>query len=238
MLKSKVDELRSRTTLHLQRTGRPWVTLTYAQSLDGSIAARPGHPLALSGTQSQIFTHSLRAAHAAILVGIGTMLADNPRLSVRLVPGKNPQSIVLDSRLRFPSYSSLLQNGAGPWIATSETADTERQEVLEQRGAQVLRFPTGPAGGVNLPALLAALGARGINSLMVEGGAQVITSFLAEKLVDQLIVTIAPRLVGGLRVIDKFVLPHSATLPRLGKVIYEQLGEDLIIWGEPDWAES
>src|SRR5262249_24805677 len=76
---------------HHRYTGRPLVTLSYAQSVDGSIAARPGQPLALSGAQSMTLTHQLRAAHDAILVGIGTVLADNPRLTVRLVEGKNPQ---------------------------------------------------------------------------------------------------------------------------------------------------
>jgi len=78
--------------------GRPLVTLSYAQSLDGCIAARPGQPLAVSGPLSLTLTHQLRAAHDAILVGIGTVLADNPRLTVRLVEGQHPQPVVVDSR--------------------------------------------------------------------------------------------------------------------------------------------
>jgi riboflavin-specific deaminase-like protein len=99
----QVCEVLQSAAAHRQCLGRPFVTLSYAQSLDGSIADRPGRPLALSGEASMALTHSLRASHEAILVGIGTVLADNPSLNVRLVAGKNPQPIVVDSRLRFPS---------------------------------------------------------------------------------------------------------------------------------------
>jgi GTP cyclohydrolase II len=233
-----MDEVRSvleAAPEHCRRTGRPFLTLSYAQSLDGSIADRPGRPLALSGSQSMAMTHGLRAAHEAILVGIGTVLADNPRLNVRLVDGKNPQPVVVDSRLRFPSYANLLKNGRTPWIAAGEDADPERQQTLEAAGAKVLRL-AGNNGWVDLDGLLQYLGSVGINSLMVEGGAQIITSFLASQLVDQVVLTIAPLLVGGLRVVGH--LGHSALrrFPRLRNVSYQQLGEDLVLRGEPDWA--
>src|SRR5205823_12555295 len=111
-----------------RHSSRPFVTLSYAQSVDGSIAARPGQPLALSGALSMTLTHQLRAAHDAILVGIGTVLADNPRLSVRLVEGKDPQPIVADSRLRLPLSANLLyQHPLSPWIASGDQADVGRQ---------------------------------------------------------------------------------------------------------------
>ena len=104
-----LEALSARAAAHHRRTGRPFVTLTYAQSLDGSIAADPGQPLSLSGPQSLLLTHYLRAAHDAILVGIGTVLADNPLLNVRLVEGKNPQPVIVDSQLRFPLDANLLR---------------------------------------------------------------------------------------------------------------------------------
>jgi GTP cyclohydrolase II len=219
---------------HRRRTGRPLVTLSYAQSLDGSIAARPGHPLALSGAQSMALTHGLRASHEAILVGIGTVLADNPRLSVRLVAGDDPQPVVVDSRLRFPPYAKLLKASRGPWIATGEDADAERQQALEAAGARILRVP-GSNGWVDLAALLDHLGSRGINSLMVEGGAQIITSFFASRLVDQVVLTIAPLLVGGLRVMDRLGYSPRRRFPRLTNLSYQQLGDDLVLRGEPVW---
>jgi GTP cyclohydrolase II len=218
--------------------GRPYVTLSYAQSLDGSIAARPGHPLALSCGESQFMTHALRAAHDAILVGIGTVLADNPRLTVRLLSGKNPQPVVLDSRLRFPLYAHLLNhNGPLPWIATSRLAEAERQATLEKLGVHVFRLPTGEQSLIDLDALLAHLGEKGVNSLMVEGGAQIITNFLASRLVDQLVVTIAPVVVGGVRVVDNLAPFRANHFPRLRGLLYQQVGEDLVVRGEPYWPD-
>ncbi len=218
-----------------ERRGRPLVTLSYAQSLDGSIADRPGHPLALSGSQSLVLTHALRAAHDAILVGIGTVLADNPRLNVRLVAGNSPQPVVLDSRLRFPSYANLLRQGGNPWIVAKEGADPERRCALEALGARVFCLPAAN-GWVDLPTLLRKLGEMEVNSLMVEGGAQIITSFLSARLVDQLIITIAPLLVGGLRVVDRLGNAQRG-FPRLHHLIYQRLGEDLVLLGEPDWEK-
>jgi GTP cyclohydrolase II len=231
-LMARIEDLLQSAAHHRLTTGRPFVTLSYAQSLDGSIAARPGRPLALSGSGSMTMTHRLRAAHDAILVGIGTVLADNPRLNVRLIPGKNPQPVVVDSRLRFPTYANLLRNnGTVPWIATSDKAEGERQADLEAAGARVLRI-AGANGWVDLSALLVRLGELGINSLMVEGGAQIINSFLSARLIDQIVITIAPMLVGGLRVLD-----HSfpANFPRLRNLHYQQIGEDLVLRGDPDW---
>ncbi len=217
--------------------GRPLVTLTYAQSLDGSIAARPGHPLAISGPASQTFTHALRAVHDAILVGIGTVLADNPALTVRLVPGSHPRPVIMDTRLRLPAYARLLREGRRhPVVATSEQAPPERQAELEDLGATVLRLPVGPNGGIHLPALLARLAELGVAALMVEGGAQVITSFLNSRLVDQVVVTVAPILVGGVRVLDGYLPAAERRFPRLAGVAYYQVGEDLVLWGAPSWS--
>ncbi len=219
---------------HRRRTGRPLVTLSYAQSLDGSIADRPGRPLALSGSQSLTLTHGLRSSHDAILVGIGTVLADDPRLSVRLVAGPSPQPVIVDSRLRFPLYANLLRNGRSPWIAANEGADPARRQALEATGARVFCLPASN-GWVDLKALLKRLAELEINSLMVEGGAQIITSFLAARLVDRVVLTIAPLLVGGLRVTDRLRQGNLRGFPRLRNLIYQRLGEDLVLMGEPEW---
>ena len=199
---------------------------------------RAGHPLAISCTESQTFTHSLRAAHDAILVGIGTVLADNPRLNVRLVPGKNPQPVLLDSRLRFPSYANLLKDGNRPWVMTTPSAEQSRQQDLEDQGAKVFRLREGSCGGIDLTALLSQLGEMGITTLMVEGGAQVITSFISSQLVDQVIVTVAPVLVGGLRVLDSSLQLPFGNFPRLSRVTFHQVGKDLVLWGNPVWGNQ
>ena len=209
--------------------GRPQVTLTYAQSLDGSLAVRRGHPLALSGPESLKLTHRLRAAHDAILVGIGTVLADDPRLTVRLAVGRHPQPIVLDSLLRIPLKSKLVVEPAHPlWVATTPAAPAGRRMALLARGVRLIDLPAGPEGGVSLPDLLACLAKDGIDSLMVEGGARVIASFLSQRLANQALLTIAPCFVGGLPVLSD---PVAESFPRLKDVQVELLGEDLIVWG-------
>lgn len=234
-----VEVLLTKAAEYRQRAGRPFVTLSYAQSLDGCIAARPGQPLALSGPQSLSLTHRLRAAHDAILVGIGTVMADNPHLTVRLVDGKNPQPVVVDSRLRFPLHANLLgDHPLSPWIATSKQADNDHQDVLERAGARVLRLPADANGWIDLLALLGQLGELGINSLMVEGGARIITSFLSARLVDLLVLTITPTLVGGLHAVDSLGGADPAHLPRLRRSGCEWLGEDLVLWGDLAWGKA
>jgi 3,4-dihydroxy 2-butanone 4-phosphate synthase/GTP cyclohydrolase II len=233
------DTLVVRAAEHRQRTGRPFVTLTYAQSLDGSIAADAGQPLSLSGHQSLMLTHRLRAAHDAILVGIGTVVADNPLLNVRLVEGKDPQPVIVDSQLRFPLEANLLRHHPlSPWIATGEQADRERQRRLEAAGARVLRLPCRPDGRVDLEALLERLGNCGINSLMVEGGARIITSFLARQLVDHLVLTVVPRLVGGVHAVGSLGQFEPARFPGLRNVGHQRLGEDLVLWGDLAWGKA
>lgn len=204
-------------------SGRPRVTVTYAQSLDGSLAAATGRPLALSGPEALAYTHRLRAEHAAILVGLGTVQADNPRLTVRHAAGPHPQPILLDSQLRCPLDAALLSHPTHHlWIAARADAPAERRAALEAAGAQVLPLPEAAAGRVSLPALLDELGARGVDTLMVEGGAQVITAFLTQDLADRLIITIAPRLVGGVRAL---AAPLDLPLPNAQ---WRCLGPDLI----------
>lgn len=231
--------LLSRAAEHRQRHNRPFVTLSYAQSVDGCIASHPGQPLALSCHRSLVLTHQLRASHDAILIGVNTVLADNPRLTARLVEGKHPQPVIADSRLRFPLNSNLLQSKIlSPWIATCEDADEEQQRILEYAGARVLRLPADAQGRVHLPALLEKLSALGINSLMVEGGADIITSFLAERLVDQVIVTVAPILVGGIHAVRCLNENGAVCLPRLRNLRHQYLDGDLVIWGTPYWEEE
>lgn len=216
---------------------RPSVTLSYAQSIDGSITLNRGKPLRLSGSDSHRLTHQLRARHDAILVGIGTVLADDPRLTVRLVAGKNPQPVVLDSQLRFPPSASLLKNAGEqttrpPWIATTQNAKPFAARALEEAGARLLQFSSAPDGRVPLPDLLEHLAALGIKSLMVEGGARVITSFLSAGLVDSLVITIAPVFVGGLHAVEHLAVNGNSQLyPRPESLVVEQMGKDLILWG-------
>lgn len=227
---------------------RPLVTLSYAQSLDGSLTYRRGAPLALSGPESLELTHRLRSAHQAILVGIGTVIADNPRLSVRLVDGKDPQPVILDSRLRIPLKSRLLQPEDGPrpkpvWIASTDQADPQKAAALEAAGVHLIQLPPDEHGRVPLAALLAKLFSSGVENLMVEGGARIVQAFLSARLVDQAVITLCPLFVGGLKAVDHPLagIPlASASAPNLsaqnfphfGSMEVAKLGDDLIVWGE------
>lgn len=219
----------------LSERARPFVTLAYAQSLDGSIAGEGRRPLTLSGASSLQLTHELRAAHDAILVGIGTVLADDPRLNVRLVSGTDPQPIVVDSRLRLPESSHLLQNGRGVWLAATEAAEDSEVERVSSRGADVLRMPALENGWVDLEALMSDLIERGISHVLVEGGARILTSFLKVRLADYVVLTVAPRFVGG---VPALIQHELSPFPRLSSWRSERVGDDLVLAGELSWTEE
>ncbi len=239
---SVIDEMEpppwEKERLEREPNGRPWITVSYAQSVDGCIAARPDQQLHLSGEQAQTETHRLRAGHDAILVGIGTVLADDPRLTVRLVSGSHPRPVVLDSLLRFPASARMLSGPAErPLLFTSESASHDREAALTDVGAEVVRLPAGEDGLVRLRDVAGELHARGIRSVMVEGGAGIITRFLQRRLVDDLVVTITPRIVrGGLRAVGDLVESEFRPPLPIRTVRARRAGEDVILYAKPVWS--
>lgn len=214
---------------------RPLVTVHYAQTIDGRIASRTGDSHWVSGEGSLRLAHELRAAHDAVLVGIGTVLTDDPKLTVRLVPGESPVRVVVDSRLRIPLDANLLDTSvARTIVATTPLASEERAAGIRARGAEVLRVNADAEGHVDLRDLLARLRADGIRSLLIEGGRGMITSALRERLVDRLTVCIAPKVIGegiaavGDLHIDK--LCDAMTFERSG---FTSFGGDVVFYGEP-----
>jgi riboflavin-specific deaminase-like protein len=211
-------------------TGRPVVTLSYAQSIDGCLTVRRGQPYPISGQESLRVTHTLRTLHDAILVGVGTVLADNPRLNVRFAEGPDPRPVVLDSHLRIPLDSKLLTRSENlPWIACVPSADEEKWGALERRKVQVIKCRPNREKQIDLADLLEQLYLSGIRSVMVEGGAGVITGFLAAQLVDLAVITIAPVWLGGLRVVER-ELPAEFRL-HLENPQNGWFGRDLVLWG-------
>lgn len=208
---------------------RPFVTLCFAQSLDGSLTTRAGDTLRLSSDAATRLTHQLRSLHDGILVGIGTVLADDPRLTVREWQGQNPQPIVLDSQLRLP-VTARLCDGSGKrcWVLTARN-DGQRDDC------ELLPVTANADGQVDLAAALRLLHQRGIRSLMVEGGGAVITRFLQAKLVDAIVLTIAPQLIGGYKAVGALGLSASEWLPQLAPLHSEQLDNELIVWGNVDF---
>lgn len=230
-----ISDLRRAIAAH-DHTARTFVTLSYAQSLDGSIALHPEAPFAISGAESLRLTHQLRAEHDAVLVGIGTVLADDPALTVRLAAGKSPRPIVLDSSLTIPETARIFDHPQPPIIVTSEDAPIRRVKKFVARDIPILPLSAN-AHGISLPELLAALPEMGIRSVMVEGGARVLASFLREKLADWALITIAPYFVGGLHAIPEpplLSVPASAEIsdfPKLNEWQSRTFEQDLVVWG-------
>lgn len=232
-LQDRLAALQQRAETHHARTGRPFVTLSYAQSLNGTIGGAAKTPLAISGPESLRITHMLRSIHDGILVGIGTVLADDPRLSVRLIEGPSPRPIIVDSRGRTPRDARLWQHSKSPWIATG-LEQTQEITALAERGAHI--FPTPQHNNrLDLAHLFDHLGANGLRSVMVEGGAAIISNLLAYALVDYAIITIAPRFLRGTAVLDN-TLDNTGdpaqTEPALANTHYTPCGEDLLVWGD------
>ncbi|MDQ4068975.1 MAG: RibD family protein [Actinomycetota bacterium] len=177
------------------KADRPYVVVKYAQTVDGRIATSTGDAKWISGEAERRISHALRAACDGVLVGIGTVLLDDPQLTVRMVPGASPLRIVLDSTLRLPDDAKVLDADAGTLIVTSDRSSPSRRLHLEGRGVRVRVVPASPEG-VDLRVALRAVHDEGVSSLLVEGGAKVITSLLSRRLVDRIVVGVAPKIFG------------------------------------------
>ena len=234
--------------------GTPNVTLTYAQSLDGCICG----PIAserqlISGEDSMMMTHQFRTMHDAILIGVGTLLLDDPQLTARLVPGPSPQPLVLDSNLRTPLTSALVTqaetgtaNRKPLTILTtkSESASEsngskdkwERAKALDQRGVFILEVPSAD-GRVSLEDALCRIKEDlGCHSVMVEGGMAVIASFLARpELVSNLVVTVSPKVLGGYGPSAELVKGKGEpqSLLSMQKMQSCPVGDDIVLYGSP-----
>ena len=215
----------------------PWVTIKYAQTLDGRIATRSGESQWISCSDSLVYAHELRAAHDAILVGVGTVLHDNPRLNVRLAEGPDPLRVVADSALRTPLDAALLSPPQNTLLAATAAADPARRALLEARGARVLEIPSDEDGRVDLRALLAALAARAVRSVLVEGGAAMITSLLRRRLAHRLVVCVAPNVLGaGVEAVGDLGIARLDEALTFRHAGFRLCGADVLFEGEVEGA--
>ncbi|MBZ0266554.1 bifunctional diaminohydroxyphosphoribosylaminopyrimidine deaminase/5-amino-6-(5-phosphoribosylamino)uracil reductase RibD, partial [bacterium] len=224
--------------VHRVRTGLPLGVLKAAVTLDGRLAADGGDSRWITGDAARERAHELRDTYDAVLVGRGTLEADDPSLDVRL-PGdrRDPVAVVVDTHLSANTEGRLFARagkGARVLVAASETAPDAPRRELERRGVEVLRLPVDGDGHVELRALFAALAARGLNSVMVEGGGKLHTACLAAGLIGRAHVFVAPMLLGGAgepRWIGDLGKVRVADALRLREVEHEILGEDLLVTG-------
>ena len=228
------DECRDLNEAYLKytSTGVPFVTIKFAQTLDGRIATAAGNSRWISSPESRRIGHRLRARHDAILVGVGTVLADDPELTTRLVPGRNPVRVVLDSRLRIPLESKILTNqqAARTLVAATPRADKEKAAALDKMGIEVLAVAADAAGRVDIKKLLKTLAGRQISSVLVEGGAEIITSCICTGLADRLVAFVAPKVLGkGTDSVNELnITDLSKAVGLTFRKVYRS-GEDIVI---------
>lgn len=208
---------------------RPYVVLKYAQTLDGRIASSSGDSKWISGEPERRISHALRATCDAVMVGVGTVLRDDPQLTVRLVPGPSPLRVVLDSTLRTPISARVLGDDAATVILTSQPIALAKRRALALRNVAVRAVRPSPQG-IDLAAALGVLRSTGVRSLLVEGGARLITSLLAAGLVDRLVVAVAPRILGsGTDAVGDLRVHRVAGSLSLTNRSFHPVGDDLLV---------
>ncbi len=219
-------------------TGQPFVTLKVASTLDGKIATAQGESRWITGREARKMVHRPRARSDAILVGIGTVLADDPSLTVRTGPprGRAPLRVVLDPSLRIPMTAKVLTDGqASTVIVTTSSGSPTKRATLEKKGAHVVVLPARP-GRISWRGLLKELGRRGIASLLIEGGAEVNASALREGVVDRVLFFLTPKILGGRDAISAVGGDSPAHLRDaviLKTMTVTRVGPDILVEGRP-----
>jgi len=218
--------------------GRPHVTVKAAVTLDGWLASSTGDSRWISGERSRREVHRRRALADGVLVGAGTLLHDDPRLTARLPRARQPRRCALDPELRCAPTANLLRPGGGPVILfAGPEAPRSRQQVLEAAGAEIVRVPRTAQGRLDLHRVLAELAARDLVSVLVEGGGELIRELLELALVDRLLLFVAPRLLGGRDGVPLAGrLPGAPTIAErwtLTEVTHRRCGDDLLVSGVP-----
>jgi diaminohydroxyphosphoribosylaminopyrimidine deaminase/5-amino-6-(5-phosphoribosylamino)uracil reductase len=213
-------------------TGVPFVTLKYAQTIDGRIASSTGHSKWISSDSSLRFAHTLRGRHDAVMVGIGTVLVDDPDLTLRLARGRNPTRLVIDPHLTIPTDARILRNQeySRTMVIYGTRYNGSRLSHLRNRGIETIAIPEHDENHIDLRTCLIKLGERGISSILVEGGARIITSFMKERLANKLIIITAPKIMGrGVEAVGNLGILKVNDSIRIDIVKISRKGTDIII---------
>ena len=219
------------------RTGSPLVTAKFAASLDGRVATRMGDSQWITGVAARAHAHRMRATVDAIVVGVNTVLADDPALTARprgRVQRRQPRRVVVDSLARTPATARVIGGDGCCLVAVTERACPERVQLLQQRGAQVRVFPTGPGGMVDIGALLKRLAEEGRIDVLFEGGSTLLGSAFDAGVVDKVQAYLSPRIIGGRDALLAIGGTGAALLtdcPPLERTQVRRLGDDLLVTG-------
>lgn len=216
-------------------TNKPYVVLKVAMSLDGKIATSTGESMWITGEKAREHGHELRNKLSSIMVGVNTVIKDNPSLTCRLHHGRNPTRIIVDSNLRIPLDAKVLEikEDSKCLIATTEKAVKEKFEVLRDKGADILILPE-KNGRVDIRILIEELGKLKIDSILLEGGGTLNYSFLEEKLVDKVDFYVSPKIIGGEKSktpVEGLGISSLKEAFKISNVSTEFLGEDILIEG-------
>jgi diaminohydroxyphosphoribosylaminopyrimidine deaminase / 5-amino-6-(5-phosphoribosylamino)uracil reductase len=227
--------------IHNMLTRTPFVISKVAMTLDGKIAAYNGHSKWITGEESRYNVHRLRNEVDAILVGSGTVLADDPMLTTRLkTGGKNPIRIILDSELKTPLEANITDTtDAKTWIVTNENVNSDKIKDFEQKGVEILTVPK-TESGLDLAVLMNQLFEKGVTDLLVEGGSEINGSFLRAGLINKFLIYVAPKVLGGRESRTPFTGSNVETMDQALEVTFhsiENFGEDILITAYPKKKE-
>ena len=236
-IKRKEAALLNERFIHNMRTKTPFIISKVAMTLDGKIATHNGHSQWITGNVARNEVHQLRNEVDAIMVGIGTVMADNPQLTTRLAKGgKNPIRIILDTNLRISLESKVIDTAeARTWIVTNENVDPNKLARLKEKGVEIIFNPVTEVG-IDLPILMKNLYSKGITEVLLEGGSQLNGTFLKGKLINKFIIYIAPKLLGGVNSLTPFAGPNTERMDEALDVeinSIERVGPDFCITAYP-----
>ncbi|MDP3765872.1 MAG: bifunctional diaminohydroxyphosphoribosylaminopyrimidine deaminase/5-amino-6-(5-phosphoribosylamino)uracil reductase RibD [Nanoarchaeota archaeon] len=213
------------------KTKRPFVILKVAMSVDGKIATSTGDSKYITSREARAYVHQLRSEVDAVMVGLNTVLRDNPELTPRLVKGKDPLKIVVDSKLKIPKNCHLMKDPVKLIIATTNKASKNDIKKLQQKGVNVI-ITKSKNGMVDLEDLMKQLGKHEMTSVMIEGGSQLNSSAIKENMVDKVLIFTAPKIIGnGIGAIGSLGIKKIEKAINLKNPICRRIGKDMLIEG-------
>ncbi|HLC65414.1 MAG TPA: bifunctional diaminohydroxyphosphoribosylaminopyrimidine deaminase/5-amino-6-(5-phosphoribosylamino)uracil reductase RibD [Candidatus Nanoarchaeia archaeon] len=227
------EEARRMNEIYIKyiKTKKPFVILKVAASLDGKIATSTGNSKYITSKESRKYVHQLRSNVDAVLIGINTLIADNPKLDARLVKGKDPIKIIVDSTLKIPLKGNIMKSPEKLIIATTSKAPKNKIKAIQNKGAKIIIAPS-KAGLVDLDFLMRELGKHEITSILIEGGNRVNSSALKEKIVDKILVFTAPRLIGkGLDAFGDLGIKKLDNTINIREMSTRKIGNDILVEG-------